>query len=29
MRLSADGRTLQHNTINEHFADIIDALYVA
>ena len=21
MRLAADGRTLQHNTINEHFAD--------
>jgi SNW domain-containing protein 1 len=29
MRLSADGRTLQHNTINEHFADIVDSLYIA
>ena len=29
MRLGADGRNLQHNSINESFADIIDALYVA
>ena len=29
MRLGADGRSLQHNSINESFADIIDALYVA
>lgn len=29
MRLAADGRSLQHNTINESFADIIDSLYVA
>jgi SNW domain-containing protein 1 len=29
MRISADGRMLQHNTINESFADIIDSLYVA
>lgn len=29
MRLGADGRSLQHNTINEHFADIIDSLYMA
>jgi SNW domain-containing protein 1 len=29
MRLSADGRTLQHNTINEHFVDIIDYMYIA
>lgn len=29
MRLGAEGRALQHNTINEHFADIIDSLYVA
>lgn len=29
MRLGAEGRALQHNTINEHFADIIDSLYIA
>lgn len=29
MRLSADGRTLQHNTINERFADIIDSIHIA
>lgn len=29
MRLAADGRSLQNNTINEKFADIIDSLYVA
>lgn len=29
MRLAADGRSLQHNSINESFADIIDSLYVA
>lgn len=29
MRLGADGRNLQHNSINEHFADIIDSLYMA
>ena len=29
MRLAADGRSLQHNTINESFADIIDSLYIA
>ncbi len=29
MRLGAEGRALQHHTINEHFADIIDSLYIA
>ena len=29
MRISADGRSLMHNTVNESFADIIDSLYVA
>lgn len=29
MRLAADGRSLQHNSINESFADIIDSLYIA
>lgn len=29
MRLAADGRSLQHNSINENFADIIDSLYIA
>ena len=29
MRLGADGRSLQHNSINEAFADNIDAMYIA
>lgn len=29
MRISADGRSLQHNSVNESFADVIDSLYVA
>lgn len=29
MRLAVDGRSLQHHTINESFADIIDSLYIA
>lgn len=29
MRIAADGRALQHNSINENFADIIDSLYIA
>ena len=29
MRIAADGRSLQHNTVNESFADVIDSLYVA
>ncbi len=29
MRLGAEGRSLQHHTINEHFANIIDSLYIA
>jgi len=29
MRIAADGRMLQHHSVNESFADIIDSLYVA
>lgn len=29
MRLSADGRTLQENTINEKFAKLADSFYIA
>jgi SNW domain-containing protein 1 len=29
MRLSADGRTLQHHTVNAKFAQLTDGLYIA